>query len=191
MMSTCCSKHVEAWNKYIKKECVKLVINQSKLQTYLNVILKLFLVFKADVLDEVFHLNSACNLKFPVLFTCQLQLSRRCHFHNSGWCYRNTTYSVVLAFGSDIHFRPQSTRAQRYTRARGKRTVKSRTAGVSTAGEIQIKVFWVTKLCSRTWLSMLQKNLLPPRLHVYIYMKTINLNREVYLVYPYLRRSGT
>jgi hypothetical protein len=29
MMSTCCSKHVEAWNKYIKKECVKLVINQN------------------------------------------------------------------------------------------------------------------------------------------------------------------
>jgi hypothetical protein len=29
MMSTRCSKHVEAWNKYIKKECVKLVINQN------------------------------------------------------------------------------------------------------------------------------------------------------------------
>jgi hypothetical protein len=28
-MSTCCSKHVEAWNKYIKKECVKLIINQN------------------------------------------------------------------------------------------------------------------------------------------------------------------
>jgi len=32
----------------------------------------------------------------------------------------------------------------RVTQARGKRTVKSRTAGVSTAGEIQIKFFWVT-----------------------------------------------
>jgi hypothetical protein len=29
MMSTCCSKHVEAWNKHIKKEYVKLVINQN------------------------------------------------------------------------------------------------------------------------------------------------------------------
>jgi hypothetical protein len=29
MMSTCCSKYVEEWNKYIKKECVKLVINQN------------------------------------------------------------------------------------------------------------------------------------------------------------------
>jgi hypothetical protein len=29
MMSTYCSKHVEAWNKHIKKECVKLVINQN------------------------------------------------------------------------------------------------------------------------------------------------------------------
>ena len=26
-MSSCCSKHVEAWNKYIEEECVKLVIN--------------------------------------------------------------------------------------------------------------------------------------------------------------------
>jgi hypothetical protein len=29
MMSTCCLKHVEAWNKYIKKECITLVINQN------------------------------------------------------------------------------------------------------------------------------------------------------------------
>ena len=26
MMSTCCSKNVEAWNKHIEKECIKLVI---------------------------------------------------------------------------------------------------------------------------------------------------------------------
>ena len=29
LMSTCCSKHVQAWNKYIEKGCVKLVINQN------------------------------------------------------------------------------------------------------------------------------------------------------------------
>ena len=29
MMSTCCSKHVEAWNKHVEKECIKLVINQN------------------------------------------------------------------------------------------------------------------------------------------------------------------
>jgi hypothetical protein len=34
MMSTCCSKHVQAWNKYIKKECVKLVINQNYVKTH-------------------------------------------------------------------------------------------------------------------------------------------------------------
>ena len=28
-MSTCCSKHVEAWNKHIEKECIKLVIIQN------------------------------------------------------------------------------------------------------------------------------------------------------------------
>ena len=26
MMSACCSKHVEAWNEHIEKECIKLVI---------------------------------------------------------------------------------------------------------------------------------------------------------------------
>jgi hypothetical protein len=30
MMSTRCSKHVEAWNKYIEKERVKLFINQNQ-----------------------------------------------------------------------------------------------------------------------------------------------------------------
>jgi hypothetical protein len=40
MMSTCCSKHVEAWNKYIEKECVKLVINQKCVfQTYGSVVI--------------------------------------------------------------------------------------------------------------------------------------------------------
>ena len=29
MMSACCSKHVEARNKHIEKECIKLVINQN------------------------------------------------------------------------------------------------------------------------------------------------------------------
>jgi hypothetical protein len=34
MMSTCCSKHVEAWNKYIEKECVKLVIKQNYIEMH-------------------------------------------------------------------------------------------------------------------------------------------------------------
>jgi hypothetical protein len=29
MMGTCCSKHVRGINKYIKKECIKLVITQN------------------------------------------------------------------------------------------------------------------------------------------------------------------
>ena len=32
MMSTCCSKHVEAWNKHTEEECIKLVIIQNYLQ---------------------------------------------------------------------------------------------------------------------------------------------------------------
>jgi hypothetical protein len=43
MMSTCCSKHVEAWNKYIKKECVKLVINQNYVKMHGQQNIKLWL----------------------------------------------------------------------------------------------------------------------------------------------------
>jgi hypothetical protein len=34
MMSTCCLKHAEARNKYIEKECVKLVINQNYVEMH-------------------------------------------------------------------------------------------------------------------------------------------------------------
>jgi hypothetical protein len=34
MMSTCYSKHVEAWNKYIEKECVKLAVNQNYVEIH-------------------------------------------------------------------------------------------------------------------------------------------------------------
>jgi hypothetical protein len=34
MMSTCCSKHVEAYNKYIKKEFIKLVITQNRIKMH-------------------------------------------------------------------------------------------------------------------------------------------------------------
>jgi hypothetical protein len=34
MMSTCCSKHVEAWNKYIEKESDKLAINQNYVEMH-------------------------------------------------------------------------------------------------------------------------------------------------------------
>jgi hypothetical protein len=32
-MSTC-SKHVQAWNKYTEKECVKLIINQNYVEMH-------------------------------------------------------------------------------------------------------------------------------------------------------------
>ena len=34
MISPCCSKHVEAWNKHIDKENVKLVINQNYIEMH-------------------------------------------------------------------------------------------------------------------------------------------------------------
>ena len=34
MMSTCCLKHVEAWNRHIEKECIKLVIIQNYVEMH-------------------------------------------------------------------------------------------------------------------------------------------------------------
>jgi hypothetical protein len=51
MMSTCCSKHVEAWNKYIKKECVKLVINQNY-QTFIRLIVDIDKIRKFEVITD-------------------------------------------------------------------------------------------------------------------------------------------
>jgi hypothetical protein len=34
MMRTGCWKHVEAWNKYIKKECIKLVITENRIKMH-------------------------------------------------------------------------------------------------------------------------------------------------------------
>jgi hypothetical protein len=34
-MSTFCSKHLEVWNKYIAKVCIKLVINQNYVLLYI------------------------------------------------------------------------------------------------------------------------------------------------------------
>jgi hypothetical protein len=45
MMITCCSKHVEAWNKYIKKQCVKLGINQNYVKMHGQQNIKLYTLF--------------------------------------------------------------------------------------------------------------------------------------------------
>jgi hypothetical protein len=34
MTNTCCSKHVEAWNKHIEKKCVKFVINKNYVELH-------------------------------------------------------------------------------------------------------------------------------------------------------------
>ena len=97
---------------------------------YLNVILLVFLVFKADVFNDVSHLNSVSILQFPILFTCQLQRSRLAAILTiaghpfkitKGW-YRDTVnwiiYTVILTFGWNILFNPQGTRRWRFTKAR-------------------------------------------------------------------------
>jgi hypothetical protein len=52
MMSTCCSKHVKAWNKYIKKECVKLVINHNYVEMHgqqnIKLCLRLYACLKSE-----------------------------------------------------------------------------------------------------------------------------------------------
>jgi hypothetical protein len=58
MMSTCCSKHVEAWNKYIKKESVKLVINQNYVKMHGQQNIK----FSAWIMNT-FCISSLCGYK--------------------------------------------------------------------------------------------------------------------------------
>jgi hypothetical protein len=66
MMSTFCSKHVEAWNKYTKKECVKLVINQNyvKMHGQKNIKFRIVL-FKINTLGHTHIAQKRCynNLK--------------------------------------------------------------------------------------------------------------------------------
>jgi hypothetical protein len=49
MMSTCCSKHVQAWNKYIQKVCVKLVINQNYVEMHGQQNIKLWNYTSTDI----------------------------------------------------------------------------------------------------------------------------------------------
>ena len=48
MMNTCCSKNVEAWNKHIEKECIKLVTTQNDCEMYGQQNIK-FLEYMRDV----------------------------------------------------------------------------------------------------------------------------------------------
>jgi hypothetical protein len=77
MMSTCCSKHVEAWNKYIKKECVKLVINQSEEVSVFVVISRCILLRMRNILDNI--VEKKHKIYFPELFPQNLAL------HNIMW----------------------------------------------------------------------------------------------------------
>jgi hypothetical protein len=58
MMSTCCSKHVEAWNKYIKKEWVKLVINQNYVKMHGQQNIKIIMVTcYTKLIVKILHLS--------------------------------------------------------------------------------------------------------------------------------------
>jgi hypothetical protein len=67
MMSTCCSKHLEEWNKYIKKEGVKLVVNQNDMQCHLQKI-QLNIFFKITDQNCYVHYN----LFFPWIFRADM-----------------------------------------------------------------------------------------------------------------------
>jgi hypothetical protein len=79
MMSTCCSKHVEAWNKYIKKVCVKLVINQ----------------------NYVKMLYGQQNIKFGVYSNCDSAVTWFYIVHKPTWncIWLDTTKAVVRIYG--------------------------------------------------------------------------------------------
>jgi hypothetical protein len=69
MTSTCCSKHVKAWNKYIRKECVKLVINQNTFMIFRSILLrktnvsdKIVEKIKTHILPSTTFLRKSCRL---------------------------------------------------------------------------------------------------------------------------------
>jgi hypothetical protein len=57
MMSICCSKHVEAWNKYIKKERVKLVINQNHVKMHCQQNIKLLIYLTYILYYSIFFIS--------------------------------------------------------------------------------------------------------------------------------------
>jgi hypothetical protein len=56
MMSTCCSNHVEAKNKYTKKECIKLVITQNCIKMHGQQNIKRFFRHFANIVAVIFRL---------------------------------------------------------------------------------------------------------------------------------------
>jgi hypothetical protein len=86
MMSTCCSKHVEAWNKYIKKERVRLVINQNYVKMHgqqnIKVNINLYIVTRnSEILNNhnsmLLHDDSLCiRDNVPSAFLANLCYSR-------------------------------------------------------------------------------------------------------------------
>ena len=61
MMSTCCSKHVEAWNKYIEKESVKSVINLKNYSVFLSPPMNIYLLSVSVLFCISFSLHLHCN----------------------------------------------------------------------------------------------------------------------------------
>jgi hypothetical protein len=72
MISTCCSKHVEAWNKYIKKECVKLVINQNYVM-----------------------MHGQQNIKYDVWTCSSTNVSLHCPSRSVKTCFRPTQHNIT------------------------------------------------------------------------------------------------
>jgi hypothetical protein len=70
MMSTCCSKHVETWNKYIKKECVKLVINQNYVEMHGQQNIKVTCIFENLKVVLMWYERCACNVNELVDTSC-------------------------------------------------------------------------------------------------------------------------
>jgi hypothetical protein len=75
MMSTCCSKHVGGWNKYIEKECVKLVINQNYVEmhgqqniSYIFVKVHSFIGFNNIVFGVFYHGLLPLIVLIPIIF---------------------------------------------------------------------------------------------------------------------------
>jgi uncharacterized protein with gpF-like domain len=82
MMSTRCSKHVEAWNKYIKKECVKLVINQNYVKMHGQQNIKNKFYFFLENLEEICKTAyQIISYKVQYRIKCQSRVRNLHHFH--------------------------------------------------------------------------------------------------------------
>ena len=92
MMSTCCSKHVEARNKYIEKECVKLVIKLKNYEESKFILLKKETPCNILYIQIKIYLLSILNISLQIQYNLNLKIREdRNHYR-----YINSVHKTYL-----------------------------------------------------------------------------------------------